>query len=353
MDNRFCVILAGGAGSRFWPLSRKCKPKQFLDVLSNGKSMLRTTFDRMLQVVSVENIFISTNEMYRQLVKEQLPELLDSQILCEPFKRDTAPAIAYAANKIHALDPSAVMIVAPSDHYISDNDRFCEVVDNCFTISQNERVLTTIGIKPSRPETGYGYIQKGKKIYDEVYKSKTFTEKPDIEMAKVFLDSGEFLWNSGIFVWSTISILEAFAIYDPDTHHLFTDDRYNTSQEKELLNYAFSQSTSNSIDYAVMESAQNVYVHVADFGWADIGTWGSLYDLSEKDEADNVVIGDNVQLFNCKDMMVRTQIEKNIVIDGLEGYIVAEGDQGVLICPKENEQKIRNYLYKKKISENV
>ena len=346
MSNRYCVIMAGGVGSRFWPLSQKNKPKQFIDILSTGKSMLRETYERALDIVESENILILTNESYKDMVLEHIPELDESQVLCEPLKRNTAPCIAYAAHRIYAKDQTAIMFVAPADHHISNRVAFKNVVNNCFEMSEFRNILMTIGIRPSRPETGYGYIQINNKDTDDVYRVKTFTEKPDLEMAKVFLDSGDFLWNSGMFVWSCRAILDAFEKYAPHMNVLFREGQelYNTPKEQEFINKIFPECESISIDYCIMEKAKNVYVYAANFTWSDIGTWGSLYEHSDKDKNNNAISSKDTKMFNSKNCIIKTQEGKTIVIDGLEDYIVVESKDGLLICPMSNEQKIRQYI---------
>lgn len=354
MNERFCIIMAGGIGSRFWPLSREEKPKQFLDVLGNGKSFIRQTYERMSLLVKNENIFVATNEKYEELVKKHIPELSDNQIILEPMRRNTAPCIAYATHKIKAINKDAVIIVAPSDHYISNRNEFLTIIEEgCDYVEKND-ALMTIGIKPTHPETGYGYIQMSDdRESGNVYKVKTFTEKPNLEMAQVFLDSGEFLWNSGIFIWSVSSIIKAFQKYQPDIEYAFSQGEtlYNTTEEKPFVERVFSECINTSIDYAIMEKANNVFVTKADFGWSDIGTWTALYDHSFKDDADNVVSDTNkVHTYNTRKSIINVPEGKIAVIDGLENYIVADSDDILMICPRDNENNIKLYseLYKNK-----
>lgn len=348
MKNRYCVIMAGGIGSRFWPLSQKEKPKQFIDILSSGKSMIRDTYERFLPLVPKENILILTNTAYRDMVMEHIPDIDPKQVLCEPLKRNTAPCIAYATHHIYSLNKNAVMVVTPSDHYIGNKALFNTSINDCFEMAEKESVIMTIGIRPTRPETGYGYIQLGKNNAGSIYKVKTFTEKPDIEMAKVFLESDEFLWNSGMFIWSCDTILEAFELYTPNINSVFREGEkfYNTPNEQEFVNKVFSSCESISIDYAVMEKAKNVYVYDANFVWSDIGAWKSLYEHMEKDDNSNAVDSKNIKLFNTKDSIIKSDSDKPIVIDGLEGYVVIDNEKGLLICPLSNENKIRRYLDK-------
>lgn len=346
MDNRYCVIMAGGTGSRFWPLSQENKPKQFIDILSTGKSMLRETYERALDVVNKENILIITNQLYKDLVLEHVPELLPSQVLYEPLKRNTAPCIAYAAHRIFSQNENAIMLVAPSDHYIGNVDAFNIIINNCFDIAESRDILMTVGVRPTRPETGYGYIQIDTPDVDSVYKVKTFTEKPDKEMAMVFMDSGDFLWNSGMFIWSCKSIIDSFQKYAPHINDLFKEgiQFYNTPKEQAFINQVFPECESISIDYCIMEKAKNVYVHDAKFTWSDIGTWGSLYEHIEKDENSNATNSGETRIFNSKNCIIKTQEGKTVVIDGLENYIIVDSNDGLLICPMENEQKIRQYI---------
>ncbi len=346
MNNRYCIIMAGGIGSRFWPLSIKEKPKQFIDILSTGKSMIRETFERFTDIIPVENFIIVTNKAYKDLVKEAIPEIEYNQILCEPIKRNTAPCIAYAAHRIYSKNPDATMVVAPSDHYITNIKAFHSVINDCIEIAEFENSLMTIGICPNRPETGYGYIQIGDRSMENTYKVKTFTEKPDLEMAKIFLDSGEFLWNSGIFIWTCKSIIEAFDIYAPQINNVFAEGYsvYNTDKEQDFIDDVFSECDNISIDYAIMEKAKNVYVHEANFVWSDIGTWGSLYEHIEKDKNQNAMTTNRVKLYNTTNTIVKSDTDKVIVIDGLDDYIVVDSKEGLLICPMKNEQNIRKYI---------
>ncbi|MGF7140319.1 mannose-1-phosphate guanylyltransferase [Roseimarinus sediminis] len=356
MKDNFCVIMAGGIGSRFWPLSKSSRPKQFLDILGTGETLIQQTYRRLLKICPVENFLIVTNLDYKELVMEQLPDLDEEQVLCEPMRRNTAPCIAYASHKIMKKNPEANIIVAPSDHLITKEDDFIKHLSNGLNFIAQHDALLTLGIRPSRPETGYGYIQiNGNVKFDGVenlHKVKTFTEKPDLKMAKVFMESGEFFWNSGIFLWSLKSIMKAFDNYLPDVNELFAKGAryYYSDEESAFLNKTYSECRNISIDYGVMEKAQNVYVLCADFGWSDLGTWGSLWDNSEKDEAQNAVNAANVKLYDTNNCIVNITDDKLVVIQGLDGYIVAQSDNTLMICKKEEEQQIRQIVNDVKIS---
>jgi len=347
----YCVIMAGGVGSRFWPVSRSSKPKQFLDMLGVGKSLLQLTFERFNSIIQTDNILIVTNEEYAETIKTQLPQIPVDNILLEPYRRNTAPCIAYASYKIYKNDPEARMVVAPSDHLILKEDLFKELVQEGLKFVGGNDVLLTLGIKPSRPETGYGYIQvsNSKKIESgsQIFNAaKTFTEKPDIEMAKVFLKSGDFFWNSGIFFWSLKTILSSFETFLPDINSSFADGLkvYSTDEETEYIQNVYSECKNISIDYGVMEKAGNVYVLTADIGWSDLGTWGSLYDQTDKDENNNAVLGDNVFLYDVKNSLVQSPKEKLVVVQGIKNCIVVESSDALLICKMDQEQRIRNFV---------
>jgi mannose-1-phosphate guanylyltransferase len=343
--------MAGGIGSRFWPLSRTSMPKQFLDFMGTGKSLIQLTLDRYAQVVPVENIYIVTNEMYKSLVLEHLPMLKPEQVLLEPMRKNTAPCIAYASYKIWKSNPAAKVIVAPSDHLIIKESQFKDVLLKGLDFVTENQALLTLGIKPSRPETGYGYIQINSKkdpivVNESFRKVKTFTEKPDLEIAKVFFESGDFYWNSGIFIWSVDVILEAFELFLPEVNSLFKDGLgyFGTPEEKLYINDAYAECRNISIDYGIMEKASNVYVLCSEFGWSDLGSWRSLYDLSTKDNHGNSTLGDNVFAYNVKDCLINVPKEKLVVIQGLSDYIVVESDDILLICKKEEEQRIKNFV---------
>jgi mannose-1-phosphate guanylyltransferase len=355
MNNKYCVIMAGGIGSRFWPMSRHSHPKQFIDVLGIGRTLLQHTYDRFLKLCPKENIFVVTNDVYIPLVQEQLPELERNQILGEPVRRNTAPCVAYASYKIRNINPNANIVVAPSDHIILKEDAFLEAIERSMKFTSTHDALVTLGIHPSRPDTGYGYIQLDEQQFDlqhKVYKVKTFTEKPNLDMARFFLQSGEFLWNSGIFVWNVSSIIASFEKLLPEVSNLFLEGEkmYNTSQETEFIRKVYSQCTNISIDYGVMEKAENVYVLPSEFGWSDLGTWGSLYEHSRKDENSNAVVGSNVMLYDSKNCVINMPKDKLVVLQGLDNYIIAESDGILLICRKEDEQEIKQFVNDVKIS---
>ncbi len=338
--------MGGGIGSRFWPFSRKTLPKQFLDFFGTGRSLLQQTFDRFNKVIPTENIFIVTNAMYADLVAEQLPELAKEQILLEPARRNTAPCIAWASYHIRALNPNANIVVAPSDHLILKEGEFLEAVANGLNFVGQSDILLTLGIKPNRPETGYGYIQIADKEDENFYKVKAFTEKPELELAKVFVESGEFYWNSGLFMWNVNTIINACETLLPELAAKLAPgkDVYGTPAEKAFIEENFPACPNVSIDFGVMEHAANVYVSLGDFGWSDLGTWGSLYDLSEKDVQGNATLKCHSLLYNSTNNMVVLPKGKLAVIDGLDGYLVAESDNVLLICKKDEEHAIRKYV---------
>ena len=345
-NNRYCVIMCGGVGSRFWPFSKAALPKQFIDFFGTGRTLLQMAFDRMEGIVPTENILLITNESYGPLIKEQLPEIQDKQILLEPTRRNTAPCIAWAAHHIKAINPSAKMMVAPSDHLIINVDKFRQSVVNAFEFIENRDALVTMGIKPARPETGYGYIQVGEPVEGNFSTVKTFTEKPNEDLARVFLQSGEFFWNSGMFFWSADSILKALRDCAPEVNAVFENGEqfFGTPQEEEYINTNFEACPSISIDFAVMEKAPNVFVETVDFGWNDLGTWRSLYDHSPKNKDGNVTQNCKALMFNSNNNIVALKGDKLIVASGLEGYIVADVDDALLIVPLEEEQKIKLYV---------
>ena len=346
----YCVIMAGGVGSRFWPMSKKAEPKQFLDILGTGETLLQQTFNRFKRICPEENIYIVTNEIYRDIVKNQLPGINNDQVLGEPALRNTAPCIAYANYKILDKNPNAKIVVAPSDHIILKEDIFVEVINSALAAVTENDWLLTLGITPSRPDTGYGYIQFNETLTykndKRIRKVKTFTEKPNLEIAKSFLESGDFLWNSGIFIWSLKSILSAFDKYLPEVNDIFKEgiSKYNTSNEIPFIEKAYSVCKNISIDYGIMEKADNVQVLASAFGWSDLGTWGSLYTLMNKDDNENAVIGKNVMLYNSKNNVINMPKNKLAVIQGLKDYIVVENEDILLICRKEDEQNIRQIV---------
>jgi len=344
--NNYCVIMGGGIGSRFWPFSRESRPKQFLDFFGTGRSLLQMTYDRFKRIIPEENILIVTNEAYSDLIKKDLPDLNPSQILYEPIRRNTAPCIAFATYHIQAINPDANIVVAPSDHLILKEDEFISVIQKAFEFVENNNMLLTLGIKPSRPETGYGYIQVSEEKVNGVSKVKLFTEKPDIELAKVFYESGEFLWNSGIFIWNVNVIMAAFHEYMSEMASIFDQGvgLYNTSEEKKFIDEKFPSCQNISIDYGVMEKASNVCVMAAEFGWSDLGTWGSLHEVSDKDEEANANLINKTLFFDSSENIVALPSDKLAVIHGLNGYIIAESENVLLICKKEDEQRIKQFV---------
>ena len=353
-ENNYCIIMAGGVGSRFWPMSRTTFPKQFQDILGTGQTLIQMTFERLLKICPRENILIVTNVNYKKLVLEQLPGISEDQVLTEPYMRNTAPCIAYANFRIQAQNPNASIVVAPSDHLITKEDEFVKTIEIALEQTRETGNLMTLGIKPSRPDTGYGYIQFEdfeEAVDDRVKEVVTFTEKPDITLAKNFLASGDFYWNSGIFVWTLEAIQRSFSKHLPDIYEAFQAGmgKYNTSDEEEFITNTYSTCENISIDYGVMEKAKNVNVVLSDFGWSDLGTWGSLYTHVPQDDHKNAVIGKNVMLYNCVNNMVNVPKEKLVVLQGLNGYIVVESNDTLLVCKKEDEQKIKTMVQDIKI----
>lgn len=348
MKDYYVIIMAGGIGSRFWPVSRTSHPKQFIDILGTGKTLIQNTYDRFLKVVPKENIFIVTNDHYVELVKQQLPDLNEQQILGEPTMRNTAPCIAYGCHKIYQINPNASIVIAPSDHLILDTESFVTCINKSLETAATNECLITLGIKPSRPDTGYGYIQfNTQMLNNEFYKVKTFTEKPNLELAKTFVQSGEFLWNAGIFVWSAKNILKAFENHLPEIHDIFREGQsvYNTSEEHSFIQTAYYQCTNISIDYGIMEKADNVYVLPAEFGWSDLGTWASIYDLAEKDYVGNAVIPpEKVIMYDSSNCMVNIPKDKLLIIIGLHDYIVVEDNDTLMICPRDHEQNVKQVV---------
>lgn len=345
------MIMAGGIGSRFWPYSTSQRPKQFLDILGLGKTLLQQTFERFTELIPPENIYIVSNLEYEDIIKEQLKDIPPENVLLEPMRRNTAPCIEYANFRILKKDPDAKIIVAPSDHLIIKEDQFLKCVREGFEFVEKNDALLTLGILPSRPETGYGYIQsvqKKVKGYENLHlhKVKTFTEKPNLEMAKVFFESGEFYWNAGIFFWSLRTIMEAFRNYLPEINTLFEagESHYGTVTEKEFIRETYSNCRNVSIDYGVMEKAENVYVLISDFGWSDLGTWGSLYEQMQKDDSNNTVNGNKVFLYETSGSIVKVPDDKLVVLQGLKDYIVVQTDQVLLVCRLEDEQKIKQFV---------
>ncbi|MBO5553735.1 MAG: mannose-1-phosphate guanylyltransferase [Paludibacteraceae bacterium] len=388
IQNNFCVIMAGGIGSRFWPYSRAEKPKQFLDFFGTGRTLLQMTVDRFRPLVPIENVFIVTNVAYKEIILEQIPDLKESQILCEPARRNTAPCIAYATAHIRALclrkagltaanqdwsrpEMKANIVVAASDHLILEEEKFRQTIGKAFDFVAANNAICTLGMQPTRPETGYGYIQFVKDRFadriktanadriqtesdlereeccsDGIYPVKTFTEKPNLEMAKVFLQSGDFLWNSGIFIWNLQTISEAFRYLLPEVADRFREGELlmGTDKEEEFIEHIFPKCPNISIDYGIMEKAQNVYVLPSSFGWSDLGTWGSLYDLSEKDDNGNVSLHSRALFYESSGNIVTLEPGKLAVIQGLEDTIVTEHEGVLLICKKAEEQRIKQFV---------
>ena len=345
MDEKInIVIMAGGTGTRFWPYSRNKKPKQFLDILNTGRSLLQMTYDRFLKYVTKDQIWIVSNLMYKDLISLQIPDLPSDQILLEPSKRNTGPCIAYAAHKIRKKDPNALLVITPSDHAIFKPESFLEVIQNAVDCAADSKKLLTIGIKPHRPETGYGYIQYSHS--DSIAKKvKTFIEKPDVDLAKKFIDTGEFVWNAGIFILSVAAIIEAFEKHQKELTDLFAagQKHYGTDKEASFIEKAYSHCKSISIDYAIMEKADNVFTILGDFGWSDLGSWNVLHELTEKDDNNNI-IENTALLYSSKSNYIKSKKEKLLVISDLEGYLVADFDDVLLICKKDDAAKFKSFV---------
>ena len=346
--NYYAVLMAGGVGSRFWPISTTAYPKQFHDMLGTGDTLIQKTFKRLAKFVPVENILILTNERYNELVLEQLPKVKQEQVVLEPAMRNTAPCILYAALKIQKKNPDAVMIVAPSDHWIEDEEAFAKDVITCFDKCEKENVLCTLGIKPTFPNTGFGYIEFEKKDVEPLKTVNQFREKPDYETAKDFIKQGNFLWNAGIFMWSVKTIVDAFKKYQPEQYNLFLSGLvyYNTDQERAFINENYPKAENVSIDYAILEPSSNIFVLPATFDWNDLGTWGSLYDKLDKDDNQNALVNCRVLAEDSQGNMIRSPKGKIIVIDGLKDYIVVDKEEVLLIYPKSKEQDIKKVLAK-------
>ncbi len=341
--------MAGGIGSRFWPLSRNSKPKQFLDILGTGSTLLQQTFNRMSKICPEENIFIVTSQIYKDQVLQQLPQILEQQVLLEPMRRNTAPCVSFATYKIKQKNPNAIIVVAPSDHLILNENQFVETIGSAVKFASENDALITLGVKPNRPETGYGYIQIGqgadKKMHN-LYKVKTFTEKPNLELAKVFMNSGEFFWNSGIFIWSLPSILKAFDKYLPEVDGLFKEitSHFGTKSELKAIEGAYAECKNISIDYGIMEKADNVFVICSEFGWSDLGTWGSLHLYSDKDNSGNTSSSKNVKFYSTKNTHINAPENKLIVAHGLDNFIIVDSGDVLLICKMQDEQEIKKFV---------
>ena len=346
--NQYVAIMAGGIGSRFWPMSRTAFPKQFLDILGTGRTLIQGTFDRFAKFIPSENIFVVTAEEYKDLVAEQLPEMPSGNILCEPSRKNTAPCVAYISYKLREINPEASLICAPADHLILDDTSFQQVCHEALAFVNEYNALVTLGIKPSYANTGYGYIQyELQSVGANVYKVKTFTEKPNLELARTFLASGDFLWNAGIFVWQVKNIVAAFENYLPEMAEVFETERAHLiggETEQSAISRIYPQCTNISIDYGIMEKANNVYIIPSSFGWSDLGTWASAYENMEKDYLDNAVSGDNVIVIDATKCMVHTGNDKLYVLQGMDDFIMVDTKDVLLICKKEKEQEIKEYV---------
>ena len=345
--NHYVAIMAGGIGSRFWPQSRVGRPKQFLDILNTGKTLIQWTFERFAHFISTENIYVVTSAEYSDLVAEQLPDIPQQNIVAEPSRKNTAPCIAYISFKLKQKDPDATLIIAPSDHMILDIEEFINISNQALSFAETHKAFVTLGIKPTYPNTGYGYIQREtKEAAPDVYKVKTFTEKPDLELAKTFFESGDFLWNGGIFIWRVQDILDAFEKYQPEMYEVFAveADHFNTSSEEDAIERIYALCTNVSIDYAIMEHADNVYVIPSSFGWSDLGTWNSAYDNLEKDSLGNASSANNVIIIDAAKCMIAAPKEKLVVLQGLNDFIVVDTPDVLMICQKEKEQAIKEYV---------
>ena len=348
-SNKHVVIMAGGVGSRFWPMSVAEKPKQFIDVLGCGRSLILLTYDRFKDVCPSENVWVVTSEMYKDIVKEQLPDVPVSHILLEPCRRNTAPCIAYVSWRIKSEDADANIVVTPSDHVVMNVAEFQRVINTALDFTSSSDAIVTLGMKPNRPETGYGYIQADLSVPSlsnkEIVSVDSFREKPDLETAKKYVQKDNYFWNAGIFVWSAHTIVNAFRVYQPALASIFEKliPYYNTPEEQTKINELFPTCENISVDYAIMEKAEEIFVMPADFGWSDLGTWGSLHGQVEKDADSNVAIGNNIKLFECKNCIVHTTDERKVVVQGLDGYIVAEKDGQLLVCKLSEEQRIKNF----------
>ncbi|MFO8055114.1 MAG: mannose-1-phosphate guanylyltransferase [Bacteroidales bacterium] len=349
-DNTYCIIMAGGLGTRFWPISRSDYPKQFIDILGTGETLVQQTYERFAQLVPEENILLVTNEKYKHLVEKQLPDLYSSQLLLEPARRNTAPCLAYACHKIKEINPGANIVVTPSDHIITKESNFLNTIQESLDISSENDWILTLGLNPVRPETDYGYIQ-----FDEennfsnnknVHKVKTFTEKPDKEMADKFIESGDFLWNAGIFIASLDTWLTALRKHLPDVYNTFNAGagKYNTANETSFVRSAYTVCKNISIDYGIMEKADNTFVYVSSFGWSDLGNWDALYNSLEKDEAKNSILGKKVKIYDSTECLVNMHEDKLVILQGLNGYIVAEDNNALLVCKREQESAIRKII---------
>lgn len=349
IENNHLVIMAGGVGSRFWPMSTPDYPKQFIDVLGCGRTLIQLTADRFRGVCPPENVWVVTSERYADTVKQQLPDIADDHILCEPCRRNTAPCIAYVSWKIKARNPKANMVVTPSDHVVMDTAEFQRVIRSAMKFTADSDAILTLGMKPTRPETGYGYIEADLSVASisnkEIYRVYSFKEKPDLDTACRYIKRNNFFWNAGIFVWNVNTVVNALRVYQPVMAQLFERllPYYYTPKEQELINQYFPLCENISVDYAIMEKADEIFVFPANFGWSDLGTWGSLHENQKKDLHNNMIIGNNVCLYETQNCVVHTTQEKKVVVQGLDGYIVAEKDNTLLICRLSEEQRIKEF----------
>ena len=347
--NNHLVIMAGGVGSRFWPMSTAEKPKQFIDVLGVGKTLLQHTVERFGSLVSPENIWVVTNQKYVDIVRQQLPEMPTSNILCEPCRRNTAPCIAYVSWRIKSKDPKANIVVTPSDHIVMNVQEFQRVISDCMNFTADSDAIVTLGMKPSHPETGYGYIQadlSASSLRNKgIFRVDSFREKPDLQTAQQYIKKNNYFWNAGIFIWNVSTIVNAFRIYQPKLAKIFETMMpvYGTPEEQQVINEKFPQCENISVDYAIMEKAEEIFVCPADFGWSDLGTWGSLLTQSKRDLYGNACIGENISVFETHDCIIHTCQEKKVVVQGLDGYIVAENEDTLLICKLSEEQRIKQF----------
>ena len=347
--NNHLVIMAGGVGSRFWPMSTAARPKQFIDVLGTGKTLLQLTVERFGTLIDPKNIWVVTNRDYVSIVKEQLPDMPEDNILCEPCRRNTAPCIAYVSWRIKAQDPKANIVVTPSDHVEMNIQNFQRVIEQCMEFTSESDAIVTLGMKPTRPETGYGYIQADLSAASlrnkEIFRVDSFREKPDLETAQEYIKKNYYFWNAGIFIWNVSTIVNAFRIYQPKLSKIFEQllPVYGTPEEQAAIDEQFPKCENISVDYAIMEKAEEIFVCPADFGWSDLGTWGSLLTQSKRDLYGNACIGKDISLFETTNCIIHTTEEKKVVVQGLDGYIVAEKDNTLLICKLAEEQRIKQF----------
>ena len=343
------VIMAGGIGSRFWPMSTPERPKQFVDVLGTGRTFIQMTVDRFKGILPPENVWVVTSQAYKDIVAEQLPEVPQGNILLEPCRRNTAPCIAYAAWRIKSIDPKATIVVSPSDHLVLDTPEFQRVVKSAMDFASTSDAIVTLGMKPTRPETGYGYIQTDMSCPSardkEIYRVDAFREKPDLATAEKYIRKPNMLWNAGIFIWNVSTIVNALRVYAPEINEVFENllPLYGTDKEQDAINENFPKCESISVDYAILEKSEEIYCFPASFGWSDLGTWGSLRENVSRDNNGNAVIGDNVQTYETRDCVIHCSEERRVVVQGLDGYIVAEKDNTLLICKLSEEQRIKQF----------